>query len=67
MQLDPIKAALTSLWISGVCTAGITGDVKTLSGWTLLASLAVLPPLVMLWRWSNPRPTMSERIQEALR
>lgn len=67
MQLDSIKATVATVWVSAVCTAGIAGSVKTLSGWTVLAGVAVLPPLVMMWRWNNPGQTMSESIQEALR
>jgi hypothetical protein len=67
MQLDSIKATVATVWVSAVCTAGIAGSVKTLSGWTVLAGVAVLPPLVMMWRWNNPGQTISESIQEALR
>jgi hypothetical protein len=67
MQLDSVKATVATVWVSAVCTAGIAGTVKTLSGWTLLAGVAVLPLFVMMWRWNNPGQTMSESIQEALR
>lgn len=67
MQLGYIKATVVTVWVSAVWTAGIVGNLKSLSGWTLLAGIAVLPPLVTMWRWTNPRQTMSESIQEALR
>jgi hypothetical protein len=67
MQFGYIKATVVTVWASAVCTAGIVGNLKSLSGWTLLAGIAVLPPLVMMWRWPNPRQSMSESIQEALR
>ena len=67
MQLDSIKTTVTALWVTAVCAAGIAGDLRSLSGWAVLAGLAVLPPLVMMGRWNDPRPTMSETIQEALR
>ena len=67
MQLDSIKTTVTAIWIVAVCTAGIAGNLRSLWGWTILAGLAVLPPLVMMWRWKDPRPTMSESIQKALR
>lgn len=66
MQLDSIKATIATVWVSAVCTAGIVGNVNTLSGWTVLAGVAVLPPLVMMWLWNHPGQTMSESIQEAL-
>ena len=67
MQLDSIKATVTAVWVSAVCTAGLAGNLRSLPGWAVLAGLAVLPPLVMMWRWNDPRQTMSETIQEALR
>ena len=67
MQRVSIKAIITMLWISAVSTAGIAGNFNSSSSWVIVAGVAVLPPLVMMWRWNNPRPTMSETIQEALR
>jgi hypothetical protein len=67
MQLESIKATVATVWVSAVCTAGIAGHLRSLWGWTVLAGVALLPPLVMMWRWNNPRQTMSETIQEARR
>lgn len=67
MQFLSIKATVTTVWISAVCAAAIAGNFKSLSAWAVLAGVAVLPPLVMMWWWNNPRQTMSESIQEALR
>ena len=67
MQLDSMRAAATAAWLSAVCAAGIVGNLRSLSGWAVLAGVAVLPPLVTMWRWGPPRHTMSETIQEALR
>jgi hypothetical protein len=62
-----MKATVTAVWVSAICTAGIAGNLGSLSGWVVLTGLVVLPPLVMMWRWNDPRQTMSETIQEALR
>ena len=67
MHLNSIKAALIGAWASAVCTAGIAGNFRSISAWTFLTGLAVIPPLVMMWQWNHPQPTMSESIQEALR
>jgi hypothetical protein len=66
MQLQSITVTGAALWVLAVCAAGIAGNVNSLSGWTLLVGLAVLPPRVMMWRWNNPRQSMSESIQEVL-
>lgn len=67
MQLKYIKTIVAGVWVTAVCTAGISGHLTSLSGWTLLAGVAALPPLVMMWRWNDPQQTMSESIQEARR
>ena len=67
MQLNSIKAAVTAVWILAVCAAGIALNVESLSGWTVMITLAILPPLVMMWRWKDPPATMSEIIQDARR
>jgi hypothetical protein len=53
-----MKATVATLWISGVCAAGIAADVDSLPGWAALAGLAALLPLVIWWRWNTPRPSM---------
>ena len=67
MQLLSIKAVIAVLWVSAVSIVGIAGDVNSFSSWTVLAGLAVLPPLVMMRRWNDPRQSMSQSIQEVLR
>ena len=67
MQLESIKAAVATAWALGVCAAGVAGNSRSPSSWTILAGIAVLPPLVMMWGWNSPRQTMSETIREALR
>ena len=67
MQLVSIKAIFAVLWVSAVCIAGIAGNVNSLSSWIILAGVAVLPSLVTMRRWNDPRQTMSQSIQEALR
>lgn len=67
MQLEHIKALFVILWIVAVVTAGFLGNVGSMTGWTILAVLAVLPPLVVMRRWRSPDQSMSESIREAIR
>jgi hypothetical protein len=67
MQLVSIKPISALLWVSAAFIIGIAGNVDSFSSWTLLVGLAVVPPLILIWRWNDPRQTMSETIQEALR
>jgi len=55
------------LWVSTVSILGIAGRVHSVSSWTVLAAVLVIPPLVMMWRWNDPLQTISARVQEARR
>lgn len=66
MQLVSLEAVLAAVCISAMLIAGLTGNVS-LPNWAVLAHAAVLPPIVMMWRWNTPRQTMSESSQEARR
>ena len=67
MQLVSLESIIALLWVSAVSVVGVAGNLDSFSSWTVLAGVAVVPPLVMMWRWHDPRQTMSETIQEALR
>ena len=67
MQLLSIKSIIALLWVSAVFVMGIAGNIDSFASWTVLTGLALMPPLVMMWRWNDPRPTMSESIHEARR
>ena len=67
MQLVSIKAVIGMLWVSTVSVVGIAGNLNSVTSWIVLAVVAVVPPLVVMWRWYDPRQTMSESIQEVLR
>jgi hypothetical protein len=63
---ESLKATVPTVWVSAVGVASIADNLRSLSGWTVLSDLAVLPPLAMMWRWNNPHQSVSESIQEAL-
>jgi hypothetical protein len=67
MQLFPFKAVVATVWVLAVCLAAIAGNLNSLPSWLVLAGVAILPPIVMMWRWNDPPQTMSEIIQEARR
>jgi hypothetical protein len=67
MQLLSIKRLIALLWVSTVFVMGIAGNLDSFSNWTVLAGVAVVPPLLMMWLWNDPRQSMSQSIQEALR
>ncbi len=67
MPVEYRKATLAVLWVLLVSAGGFSVHVASVSGWIILASLALLPPLVMLRLWNDPPKTMSESINEGRR
>jgi hypothetical protein len=67
MQLSSIKTSFALIWVSAIAIAGFAGNFTSLSSWAILAAVALAPPLVVMWRWSDPAPSMSEAIQKVLR
>lgn len=47
MQLDYTKTTGAALWVVAMYAVGLVMGVRSLIGWTVLAGLAVAPPLVM--------------------
>ncbi len=66
MQVNYTKATAAALWVLAMCAVGFTIGMTTLTGWTVLAGLALLPPFVIGRLWKDD-PSMSESIHEALR
>jgi hypothetical protein len=67
MPLEYTKAIFAISWILAVCAVGFTAGATSVSGWSALAVIAVLPPVVMLLLWNDPPQSMSESIREARR
>jgi hypothetical protein len=66
MQLERTKAMFVAFWVLAISVALVTANLS-LPISTVVACLAVFPPIVMLRWWNDGRQTMSESIQEALR
>jgi hypothetical protein len=67
MELEYPKAAFPTAWVVAMCAAGIGTDVASMTGWTVLASLTLIPPLVMLHWLNQPRQRRAECIRQVLR
>lgn len=67
MELKNTKTAVAVVWVLATFVIAFAVDVQSAAGWAVLASVALLPPFVMLRFWNVPPQTMSERIQEGRR
>ena len=66
MQTDLVKAALMAAWVVAFGALGyMTGT--SFAGWTLLAVVSLVPPVLMVRLWSPPALSMSEAIREVIR
>jgi hypothetical protein len=61
-----MKATVSAAWVTALAAIAFFGDF-TSSALLLLAVLAVLGPLVLMWFWRPPVQTTSQSIQDALR
>jgi hypothetical protein len=64
-----MKKAIIGGWVVGLGVLAFFLNLSSVFGWTVLAGLGVLPPLIMLKMWNPPGPakTMSESIRDAIK
>ena len=67
MNLLHVKGTIAVLWALSVLTLGLVGHATSMSSWLTLAMMAALPPTILMHRWSDPTPTTTQIIREALR
>ena len=63
MQLEYIKLGLSLLWVITVGLVATAVDMSW-SGRMALTGFGILPPLVVVMLWNEPKQTMSESIRE---
>lgn len=66
MQPTYIKATVSAAWVTLLAAIAFFGQF-TSSVLVILAVLAILAPLVLVWFWRPPVQTTSQRIQQVLR
>ena len=67
MQFQYVKAAGAAVWVAAMCGAVLLKDFSSFTNWTVFASCALLPPVVMLRYFNPPVQTVPQSIQEVLR
>jgi len=66
--MEPVymKATISAGWVCALTVVALVGHL-TFSGSLLLATLAVVPPIVLMRYWKAPVETLSQSIQGVLR
>jgi hypothetical protein len=67
MVSDNNKTQLFVAWAMVVFLAALAIGVPSVSGWIVVACVALVPPLVARSFWRAPDQTISERIRDARR
>ena len=67
MHTDLVKAALMAAWVVAVGALGYMMGTTSVAGWTLLAVVSLVPPVLLVRLWSPPAPSMSEAIRDVIR
>ena len=67
MQIERMKAAFTAAWVTAAVVLGLFIRDLPWQVWVAFVALTVLPPLALLFWWTDPAQTMSETINEARR
>lgn len=65
MRLERIKWVVAGVWMIAAVILGLFVRDVTWQIWAAVIALAVLPPLALLFWWTDPAQTMSETISEA--
>jgi hypothetical protein len=63
MHLEHMKKAIAAGWMLGLGAVALSYNVSSVTAWTFLVGLGLLPPLMLLRLWRQPAPTMSESIR----
>ena len=67
MQPQHIKIAIVAAWLFGLGALASWVNLSSITGWTLLLAMALLPPFILLRLWRQPAQTMSQSIRDVLR
>jgi hypothetical protein len=67
MPFQSLRFVVASAWVMALCVAGRIAELHTARIWAVVAALAIVPPIVMMWRWHGPEQTLSQSITTARR
>jgi hypothetical protein len=67
MPSENTKTLLFVAWAIAVCLSAIAIGIASVPHWIVVASVAVVPPLVARSFWHVPEQTISESIHDARR
>jgi hypothetical protein len=66
MHYQSMKSAIVGGWVLTLGAVAMSVNLASLGGWSLLAAVALVPPVLLLQLRSSTDPSLSESIQKAL-
>jgi hypothetical protein len=61
-----MKSAIVGGWVLTLGAVAMSVNLASISGWSLLLAVGLVPPVLLLQLRSRTDPSMSEAIQKAL-
>ena len=65
MQLQQRNGAVAGMWILGAGFIGLLGNVTSISGAAMVLGFGLVPPILLMLRWSDPVPALSVPVHQA--
>lgn len=65
MQLQQTNGAVAATWILASGLVGFVGNVTSIGGAALVLGFGLVPPILLMLRWSDPPQAVSERVHQA--
>jgi hypothetical protein len=65
MQLQQAYGAFGATWILTAGLIGLVGNVTSIVGGAMVLGFGLVPPMLMMLRWSGPPEAVCERIHQA--
>ena len=61
MQLEQANGAFAASWILGAGVIGLLGNVTSLGGAALVLGVGLVPPMLLMLRWTHPVPVVAHQ------
>ena len=65
MQLPQTNGAVGATWILAAGLIGLVGNVTSIGGAAMVLGFGLVPPILMMLRWTDPPQVVSERVPQA--
>lgn len=65
MKLNYAREAVATVWLVALVSMALAAQVRSLSGWIVIAAIGLTSTLILRAFWRVPAPSLSESINAA--